>query len=68
MSDSEITSEELTTAAQNPKRVTGDEGTVEERAIKDLIDADRYACAKDAAAGVPYGLRIARIRFPGTQA
>ena len=67
MSDSEISTTEVTDAAKNPKRVTGDEGTVEERTVQELIDADRFACAKTAT-GVPYGMRVARIRFPGTQA
>lgn len=62
----EITAEEVADAAKTPKRVTGDEGTVEERSVQELIDADRFACAKEAATAVPYGLRIARIRFPGT--
>lgn len=64
--NNEITAEDIADLGKTPKRVTGDEGTVEERSVKELIEADRYACSKTGAAGVPYGLRIARIRFPGT--
>jgi hypothetical protein len=51
--------------AQAPKRVTGDEGTVEERDIKDVIAADRYEQSKKATRP-PYGMRMAQIRSPGT--
>ena len=65
MSD-EVTSTEITDLGKSPQRVTGDEGTVEERSVDELIKADRYASAKDTTS-VPYGIRAARIRFPGTQ-
>lgn len=60
-----IESEDISNAAKGPKRVTGDEGTVEERPISELIEADRYEEQKEVT-GVPFGMRIARLRFPGT--
>lgn len=60
-----ITTDAILEAAAGPKRVTGDEGTVEERDIDDLIKADRYAAAKGID-GPPFGLRIAKLKFPGT--
>jgi hypothetical protein len=54
--------EELGTA---PKKIVGDEGSVEERPIKELVEADRYAAGKRAT-GPPYGMRISKIEKPGT--
>lgn len=54
--------DELTTA---PKRTTGDEGTVEERSIDEVIAGDRYTAAKRAEKA-PWGLRRGRIQKPGT--
>jgi hypothetical protein len=64
--DTVLTAGDLIALAKGPKRVTGDEGTVEERSIKELIEADRYSQAKEAAGLPPYGMRIAKMRFPGT--
>lgn len=61
-----ITVDEFADLGKGPIRMTGDEGTVEERPIEQVIAADRYGSAK-CISSVPYGLRIARIRFPGTQ-
>ncbi len=57
--------EQFEELASAPRKTIGDEGTVEERSVSELIDADRYASAKQAAKA-PYGLRLARIRKPGT--
>jgi hypothetical protein len=51
--------------AVSPERVTGDEGTVKERNAKDAIELDQYAQAKRVS-GPPYGMRMARVKFPGT--
>lgn len=64
-SESQFTSTEIADHAKSPQRVTTDEGTVQERSVKELIEADRYTKSSDATV-VPFGLRIARIRFPGT--
>lgn len=57
--------EDLEELATSPERVTGDEGTVKERSSKDVIALDQYAQQKKIN-GPPYGLRIARTKFPGT--
>lgn len=61
--DAEI---DIRTAANNPKRIRTDEGTVEERTIDDLIKADRYLKTQEAAPTSPFGLRVARTKPPGT--
>lgn len=60
-----IPSDVIKDLATAPKRTVGDEGSVEERPISELIEADRYNASK-AAEKPPYGLRLARIRYPGT--
>lgn len=41
MSDTDL-SQTIANAAANPKRIQGDEATVEEHSLPDLIAADRY--------------------------
>lgn len=61
----EISPDDIVEAAKAPKRVTGDEGTVEERSVEEMIEADRYEKAQDATSP-PFGMRMAKIRYPGT--
>jgi len=61
-----ITSTEIDDSAKSPKRVRTDEGTVEEKSVQELIDADRYNKATSAVDAVPWGLRIARGKPGGT--
>lgn len=65
MATDDITPEDISELAKSPKRITGDEGTVEERSIDELIKADKYQQSQQATKP-PYGLRIGRIRFPST--
>lgn len=58
-----IDEESIEEAATAPKRVTGDEGTVEERPIQELIEADRY---NKGTGSPPFGMRQSKIRYPGT--
>jgi hypothetical protein len=60
-----IDEEDIQDLATSPKKVQGDEGTVEERPISEIIEADRYTSAKQANR-VPWGMRMARIQKPGT--
>lgn len=60
-----ITPEEIEELATAPKRTQGDEGSIEEKPIDEVIKADQYIAAK-AAAGPPYGIRVARFKYPGT--
>lgn len=64
-SESQFTASEIADHAKSPQRVTTDEGTVQERSTKELIEADRYTKSCEAVQ-VPFGLRVARMRFPGT--
>ena len=49
--------------AESPKRVTGDEGTVEERTIPELIAADKYEENKKLKRN-PF--KVTQVEFPGT--
>lgn len=61
----ELTTSQLNDLALAPERVVTDEGTVQERKISDAIDADRYIASKSIDKP-PYGVRFAKIRFPGS--
>ena len=52
--------------AQNPKKVTGDAGSVEEHPLKDLIEADRYGKAQTGADKPHRGLRFTKLIPRGT--
>lgn len=52
--------------ATGPKRVQGDELTVEQHSIKDQIEADRYTASNDATKTKGLGIRMRRIVPPGT--
>ncbi len=59
-----ITQADITNLAKTPRRVSNDEGTVEERAVAELIEADRYEASKQIGTRPPFGMTVARIR-PG---
>lgn len=59
-----ISGTDIENLAETPKRVRTEEGTVEERSVQELIDADRYTNQKTAVNAVPWGLRIARSKPP----
>jgi hypothetical protein len=61
-----LSDEELDELGKAPKRSRTDEGSVEERSVDDLLKLKNYQEAAAAQAGAPYGMRIAKIRFPGT--
>jgi len=66
MSD-EITDANISDMAKSPKRVTTEEGTMVERSIQDILAAEKFLGAKEGLeAGPPYGLRIAKMKFPGS--
>ncbi len=56
---------DIETAADKPKRMRTDEGSLEERSLPDLIAANNYT-AQVAATLPPWGLRMARIQPGGT--
>lgn len=61
-----ISTTNIEDSAKSPQRVRTDEGTIQEKGVQELIDADRYANAKTAVDAVPWGLRIARGKPAGT--
>jgi len=51
--------------AEAPKRTRTDEGTVQERDVSELMDADRYSKTQAAADDVPWGIRVAKVKPRG---
>jgi hypothetical protein len=60
-----ISQSDIEDQSKTPRRMTTDEGTVQERDVKEMIEADRYGAAKAAASVSPWGLRVALIQ-PGS--
>ena len=50
--------------ARGPKRAQGDSGSVEQHALSDQIEADRYLASKDAAKK-GLGVRMTKVIPPG---
>lgn len=59
----------ITDGATGPQSVSNDGVTVNQRSIDDIIKADRYLAAKEAAAGKKKwrGIGIGFLRFGGTR-
>ena len=55
----------ISNAAQDPKRVRGDEGEMEQPNLKDLIAADQHLAAKRAGGTRRLGLRFRKLQSPG---
>ena len=51
--------------AKNPRRASGDSGSIEQHALADQIAADRYLASKQAARSKGLGIRIAKLVPPG---
>lgn len=51
--------------AKGPAKASGDAGSVEQHALKDQIEADRYLASKDAAKSKHRGLIFNKIVAPG---
>lgn len=66
MSEHTLTPEQLAEYAATPRKVVGDEGSIEERTATEFIDLDRYAHDKEAMGKAPFGMTIARVRPNGT--
>ncbi|MGE4136414.1 MAG: hypothetical protein AB7E98_11950 [Pirellulales bacterium] len=60
-----LTPEEITELAQAPKQTSGDTGSVTERSADDIVKLDRHLANK-AIDKPPYGMRVAKIKYPGT--
>ena len=60
-----LSDEDIQDKANDPKRVTGDEGTVEEKPVGEMVLADRYTKSR-AATKAPFGLTVTRIKSGGS--
>ena len=52
--------------ASGPAKASGDSGSVEQHALKDQIEADRYLASKEASKRKGLGVRFAKIVPSGT--
>jgi len=59
-------SDSIEDRAKQPKKVTGDAGSVEQHPINDQIDAERYEKNKEAVEKPHRGLRFTKMIPPGT--
>jgi len=58
----------IATNAQGPAEARGDAGSVRQRPLRELIEADRYLAGKDALADSTkksFGIRIGKLVPPG---
>ena len=63
-----ISRDDLEQQAKRPERLRTEEGTVKERSVKELIDADRYGKQVDASEdGPPWGMSVASVAPAGPQ-
>lgn len=60
-----IENSEIKELAEAPKKVVGEEGSVEERNIEEVIAAKRHI-DQSSAGSAPYGIRISRMKSMGT--
>ena len=51
--------------ASNPRRASGDSGSVEQHPLKDQIAADKHLASKQAATGKGLGIRRVKLSPPG---
>ena len=62
-----MTGEDLAALAATPKKVVGDEGSIEERSISELIKLNNYRhSASCGASKPPFGMRIGVVHPRGT--
>jgi hypothetical protein len=52
--------------AQGPARAQGDSGSVQQHALKDQVEADRYLASKQAAKKPKRGLQFSKLVPPGS--
>jgi len=52
--------------AANPKRVTVDGNTAEQRSVREVIEADRYLASKQASRSTGLGLKLVKLSPGGT--
>lgn len=59
-------SSQIQSLANGPAEVSGDAGSVKQRSVSELIEADRYLASKAAMDNPLKGLRFAKITPPGS--
>ena len=59
-------SSQIQSLANSPAEVSGDAGSVKQRSVSELIEADRYLASKAAMSNPLKGLRFAKIKPPGS--
>ena len=52
--------------AEGPAKASGDSGSIQQHALSEQIEADRYLSAKKAMKSKRLGLRITKLIPPGT--
>lgn len=57
--------DQILTDAQGPKSVSGDAGSVQQRDLREQIEADRYLSERTAVSNTRRGLRFSRLVPPG---
>lgn len=62
----DLTNEEIIRAARRPLKMAGDEGSIQERSIDDLIKAETYVQSQDTINTPPHGMVISRLKPGGT--
>lgn len=64
MADSPL-ADEIQDVASGPAQVAGDQGSMRQHSLKDLIEADRYLASQDAQQTDKGGFSIRRFKAPG---
>ena len=64
MSDADDVNDAIADVAQNPKRIKGDEGEIEEHSLDDLIKAQKHLAGRTAVSGGK-GFRLSKFKAPG---
>lgn len=56
---------DIATAAASPKKITGDEGSVEMPTLPELIEADKYLRQRTASKSTLGGMKLVKLVSPG---
>lgn len=64
--DSEDATEvDIIAAANGPRQMSGDEGSVTERSVSELIEATRFKASQQIT-GPPFGIIVSKLKSQGT--
>jgi hypothetical protein len=62
----DLLDETISTSAKEPRKASGDSGSMEQHPLPDQIAADRYLESKKAARGKGLGIGLKKLVPPGT--